>query len=109
MTAITTYISNDAMLRMYIVLLATFTACLSELMVHDLHQVRDLLVLCCLDKPFPEVPLDRHMEHFLLLACQPSRLNLLLDFEELGVSQLHHLRELLRAQEKWRVTKLLWK
>lgn len=77
-------------------------------MVHDLYQIRDLLVLRCLDKPFPEVPLDRHMEHLLLLARQPSCLNLLLDFEELGIAQFHHLRELLRAQEKWRVTKLLW-
>lgn len=75
-------------------------------MVHDFDQVGDLLILGRLDEPLPEIALDRHMQHLLLLARQPRRLNFLLHLDELGVAQLHHLRELLRTEEKGRLAEL---
>ena len=81
---------------------------LSEFVIHNFNKVSDLLVLCRLYKPLSEVALDRHMEHLLLLRAQSSRLNFLLNFEEFGLAQLHHLCELLRAQEQRCFTELLW-
>lgn len=79
---------------------------MSEFMVHDFDQVSDLLILRRLYKPLSKVALYCHVQHLLLLARQPCSLNLLLHLNKLGIAQLHHLSELLRAEEKRRITKL---
>ena len=80
---------------------------LSEFVIHDFNQVGNLLVLSRLDEPLTEVALYRDVEHLLLLACQSSRLDLLLHLNELCLAQLHHLSELLRAQEQGSFPELL--
>lgn len=80
---------------------------LSEFVIHDFNQVGNLLVLSRLDEPLTEVALYRDVKHLLLLARQSGRLDLLLHFNELCVAQLHHLRELLRAQEQGSLPELL--
>ena len=72
----------------------------SELVVHDLYQVSDLLVLACLHEPFTEIALNSDVQHLFLLARQPRRFNLLLHLEELFRPQLHHLDKLRRAKEQ---------
>lgn len=51
-------------------------------MVHDLDQVSNMLVLCRLHEPLPEVALDGHMEHLFLVARKARSFDLLLHFEE---------------------------
>ena len=80
---------------------------LSEFVIHDFNQVGNLLVLSRLDEPLTEVALYRDVKHLLLLARQSGRLDLLLYFNELCVAQLHHLSELLRAQEQGSFPELL--
>ena len=58
----------------------------SEFVIHDLNQICDLLVLCCLNEPLSEIALDGNVEHFLLFTREASCLNFLLDFEELCVA-----------------------
>ena len=80
---------------------------LSEFVIHDFNQIGNLLVLSRLDEPLTEVALYSDVEHLLLLAGQAGRLDLLLHLNELGMAQLHHLGELLRAQEQGSLPELL--
>ena len=75
-------------------------------MIHYLDQISDLLVLSSLNKPFSKVPLDSHVKHLFLLACQTCRSDFVLDFNEFLRAQLQHLSELLRAEEKRSFSKL---
>ena len=75
-------------------------------MIHYLDQISDLLVLSSLNKPLSKVPLDSHVKHLFLLACQTCRSDFVLDFNEFLRAQLQHLSELLRAEEKRSFSKL---
>ena len=77
-------------------------------MVHYLDKVSDLLILCRLYEPFPEVTLYCHVEHLLLLASEACSFYFLLDFDEFLRPQLHHLSKFLRTQEERGIAKLLW-
>ena len=75
-------------------------------MIHYLDQISDLLVLSSLNKPLSKVPLDSHVKHLFLLACQTCRSDFVLYFNEFLRTQLQHLSELLRAEEKRSFSKL---
>lgn len=62
-------------------------------MVHNLHEVRDVLVMAGLDEPLAEIALDGDVKHFLLLTRQVPRLDLLLELCKLGQAHVHHVQE----------------